>query len=187
LSDASGGRRGGRSCPRIRRPAIPAAPGTYVLILEASRERRLRIGALGKLQLEPGFFAYVGSARGPGGLAARLAHHCRRARSAHWHIDYLRRHTAMREIWFARGTSCDREHAWATALGEANGASIPLSRFGASDCGCATHLFRFSSQPALQAMEHRLAAAAPGTACEVERWMGRARVARRSGRAALPG
>ena len=121
----------------------PKAPGTYVLILEASTRRRLEVGALGTLALAPGYYAYVGSARGPGGLAARLAHHRRRTRSPHWHIDYLRHHTAFRDVWVRQGAA-QLEHRWASALACSPNASIPLARFGATDCKCPAHLFCFS-------------------------------------------
>ncbi|MEJ2175683.1 MAG: GIY-YIG nuclease family protein [bacterium] len=125
--------------------ALPASPGSYVLILEATTALRIRIGALGTLALEPGFYAYVGSAFGPGGLRARLGHHLRRTRRPHWHIDSLRRHVTLREIWLAEGARA--EHAWAGALARLPSAEMPCLGFGASDCRCPTHLFRFAQRP----------------------------------------
>jgi len=125
--------------------ALPVAPGSYVVVLETGKARRIRIGALGRLALEPGFYAYVGSAFGPGGLAARLGHHLRRGRSPHWHIDYLRRHAAVCEIWLAEGARA--EHAWAGALTRVPSAEMPCLGFGATDCRCPTHLFRFAQRP----------------------------------------
>jgi Uri superfamily endonuclease len=140
---------------QISSTPIPESPGTYVLVLEASRRRRIRIGALGTLQVEPGFYAYIGSAFGPGGLAARLAHHRRRSRSPHWHIDYLRRHTAFREAWHA-ADAVDWEHRWARALETGCSATIPLERFGASDCRCRSHLFHFARPPRISEFTERL-------------------------------
>ena len=54
---------------------IPARPGTYALLLSATRRQRITIGRLGALALQPGCYVYTGSARGPGGLRARLRHH----------------------------------------------------------------------------------------------------------------
>jgi Uri superfamily endonuclease len=139
--------------------SIPKEPGTYILILEASARRRAPVGALGNLALEPGFYAYVGSALGPGGLSGRLAHHRRRARSPHWHIDYVRRHTALREIWFSAG-ALRREHRWAAALERGDESTIPLAGFGASDCGCRSHLFRFSHRPQLSTFRGQFGASA---------------------------
>ena len=147
----------GISLRRDSDTSIPQEPGTYILILEASARRRIPVGALGTLALEPGFYAYVGSALGSGGLRGRLAHHRGRTRSPHWHIDYVRRHTALREIWFLAGAS-RREHRWGAVLDRSDGAIIPLAGFGASDCGCRSHLFRFSHRPRLSTFRRQLGA-----------------------------
>ena len=65
-------------------------PGTYALVLRSRKLASLRIGRLGTLKLQPGFYVYIGSAFGTGGLQARIKHHQRIAAHPHWHIDYLR-------------------------------------------------------------------------------------------------
>jgi Uri superfamily endonuclease len=154
--------------------SIPSEPGTYILILEALSKRRVPVGALGTFDLEPGFYAYVGSALGSGGLRGRLAHHHGRSRSPHWHIDYMRRHTALREIWFLVGMS-RREHLWAAVLARSAGAVIPFARFGASDCECRAHLIRFLHRPRLSTFRRRLGTFEPQSAAvssaEVTRWL----------------
>ena len=77
----------------------------------------------------------------------------------HWHIDYLHRAAAPFEIWYSENTH-DSEHAWAGICCGMEGASIPLPRFGASDCQCAAHLFYFKTAPDFSAFEQRLPAAA---------------------------
>lgn len=47
---------------------VPSAPGTNSVVLYSTAARTIRIGRLGKLQLRPGFYSYVGSALGPGGM-----------------------------------------------------------------------------------------------------------------------
>ena len=49
--------------------------GTYVLIVSVAQMKRLEIGRLGTFDIVPGFYAYVGSAFGAGGLRARIGHH----------------------------------------------------------------------------------------------------------------
>ncbi len=64
--------------------------GLYVLLFELVEEYRGPLGRRGLVDLPAGVYAYVGSAWGPGGLAARLRRHlCRGARRLWWHIDYL--------------------------------------------------------------------------------------------------
>lgn len=117
--------------------------GSYVLILALGRPTALSVGRLGAFCFPAGTYAYAGSALGPGGLAARLAHHRRLTTSAHWHIDYLRRWSQLREIWSA-ASNARLECAWARALLDLPGAQAIAPRFGASDCRCATHLVYFA-------------------------------------------
>lgn len=62
--------------------------GAYILLLRSSGVS-LRVGALGIVELPEGVLAYVGSARGPGGLGARVKRHFRKGKVLRWHIDYL--------------------------------------------------------------------------------------------------
>jgi Uri superfamily endonuclease len=125
---------------------MQARPGTYVLVLSSRSNDLIQIGRLGALQLQLGFCVYVGSALGPGGVRARLAHHLKLSRRPHWHIDYLRAHTRIEEIWYRLDTR-RLEHVWAEHIGLAEGASVPLVGFGSTDCGCESHLFFFQQRP----------------------------------------
>lgn len=130
-------------------------PGTYALILVSTKSAPITIGRLGILQLQPGFYAYVGSAHGPGGLRARLAHHLGPSDHPHWHVDYLRPHTILEEVWFCY-SPVSWECRWADCLRRMRGASVPLARFGSSDCRCGSHLFFFKSRPAKAAFARKL-------------------------------
>jgi Uri superfamily endonuclease len=136
-------------------------PGTYVLILHLSGEASISIGRLGTFGLPVGYYLYVGSARGPGGLRARLQRHLRREKPQHWHIDYLLSVSNVVEVW---STVSPRrlECLWAQVLLKMPGASTPALRFGSSDCGCPTHLIHFTSQPSLQVFGRHLRASGLG-------------------------
>src|ERR1035441_8593615 len=121
-------------------------PGTYVLVLSSRSTDLIQIGRLGALQLQSGFYVYVGSALGPGGVRARLAHHLKLSRRPHWHIDHLRAHTRVEEIWYRFDTR-RLEHAWAERIKRAEGVSVPLVGFGSTDCRCESHLFFFQQRP----------------------------------------
>ena len=54
--------------------ALPDVRGTYVLIASVAQMKRVEIGRLGAFDSVPGFYAYVGSAFGAGGLRARIGH-----------------------------------------------------------------------------------------------------------------
>ena len=131
-------------------------PGTYVLILNLRRPIAIHIGRLGCFQFPAGLYVYVGSARGPGGLAARLARHLRSPKPLRWHIDYLRPHAQPVEIWHAAGSQ-RRECDWAQALFRLPGALAPAPRFGASDCRCVSHLICFPVPPDARAFASAVA------------------------------
>ncbi len=131
--------------------------GTYLLILRLDEAiARLPIGRLGALPFPAGYYLYVGSAFGPGGVAARLAHHARRVKPRrHWHIDYLREHSHLVEAWSVACTE-RLEHAWVRALNATPGVQPVAPGFGASDSPCASHLFLSASRPPAQRLTDAL-------------------------------
>jgi Uri superfamily endonuclease len=100
---------------------------------------------LGRLALQPGHYIYIGSAFGPGGVSARVLRHCRKAKSKHWHIDYLRGFVRPILAWYTYDP-VHLEHRWAQALGRVAGMT-PIGGFGCSDCRCPAHLFHTAMPP----------------------------------------
>ncbi len=125
---------------------MEAKAGTYALVFHCDHPVSVMAGRLGGLQLLPGYYVYVGSAFGPGGVKARIEHHLRISERPHWHLDYLRPHLQAQEIWFTYD-KLRREHQWAGELSKRYGARRPFPGFGASDCHCSTHLFVFGYKP----------------------------------------
>ena len=68
-------------------PEPNARPGTCALVLAAAKRRTICVGRLGTFDVRPGFYVYVGSALGPGGLAARIGRHARQEKAFRWHVD----------------------------------------------------------------------------------------------------
>jgi Uri superfamily endonuclease len=130
---------------------LPEAKGTYILIANVAQMRRWEIGSLGKFDLIPGFYAYVGSALGAGGLRARLGHHLAATAEPRWHIDYLLQVAQPVEAWY---TTADRklEHHWAELLEAAPRFRVPIPRFGASDYHRSrrSHLFYSKHRPSFR-------------------------------------
>jgi Uri superfamily endonuclease len=130
---------------------IPACPGLYALWLRLPQTARLLVGQLGEFDFPAGDYIYLGSARGPGGLRARLGRHLRGDGWPHWHIDSLRAVARPQAVWFAvddRVIECD----WVQVLGALSGAVALARGFGARDCRrrCPTHLIYFQrAEPAL--------------------------------------
>lgn len=123
---------------------LPRQKGSYVLLLELACAQTLTVGRLGALGFGAGFYAYTGSARGPGGLAARLGHHLGRARRCHWHIDYLRRKAPVVAVWACWGETATVARFNECRLADRLSNRLPLQKpfkgFGSSDCACLTHL-----------------------------------------------
>lgn len=138
---------------------FPPAAGTYILILRSDIQASVRIGRLGWLTVEPGYYLYVGSALGPGGLRARLDRHLRGTSQPHWHLDYLRRYVQPVAVWL-QAAETRLEHRWASGLMQEQHLSVALARFGASDCRCPSHLFYTTRRPALPVLQDCLGTAA---------------------------
>ena len=134
---------------------MTSQPGTYTLVLACQATGPVPIGRLGTLSLQPGFYVYVGSAFGPGGLAARLQHHQQIPSRPHWHIDYLRAACDLVEVWFTT-EAARREHSWAKAVARMPGVGVPVPGFGSSDCRCAAHLFCFARKPSIEAFRRHV-------------------------------
>ncbi len=128
--------------PSSSRSALPASPGSYVLWLRLKRKRRITVGSLGEFLFQPGYYAYCGSAFGPGGLKARLAHHLRQSENPRWHIDYLKNICHCIDIWFSTRPE-NLEHRFAEKLAAMPGAAVAIEKFGSSDCKCRAHLVYF--------------------------------------------
>lgn len=146
-----------RTVPEIN---VPKTPGTYALILSSLDSFPLQIGKKGKMSVKPGYYVYIGSAFGSGGLAARLGHHIKIAKRPRWHIDYLRAKLKLIAIWLTTDRQ-HREHQWARCLAEYQRVSMPLARFGASDCNCSSHLFYFATQPRLKTFQANMLLTCP--------------------------
>lgn len=120
--------------------------GTYVLVFDLGQPVENRLGSF------LGRYCYVGSARGPGGLHARVARHLRKAKPLQWHIDLLTSSEGFRPI---RGYAASDVAECRVAL-ELSSQFTGHPGFGCSDCRCATHLFHIEDLPHLEAILKKL-------------------------------
>ena len=118
--------------------SIGMVGGTYTLVVTLREDATIEVGALGDQEFPAGWYAYTGSAFGPGGFS-RVERHCELAGGdrevRHWHVDALLCHPATSIEAMVRTPEEDRECAVASVLPDA-----PIAGFGASDCDCRTHL-----------------------------------------------
>ncbi len=125
-----------------------SAPGAYILWLDLDAAVDVPVQRLTNPVLPAGRYAYCGSARGPGGLRARLDRHARPGRRPHWHIDHLLdRSRLLATLVVPDGDEC----ALTAFLEIDRRAFVPAPGFGSSDCRtCESHLigFRQDADPA---------------------------------------
>jgi Uri superfamily endonuclease len=96
-----------------------------------------------------GYYAYVGSAHGPGGLRSRINRHLIKEKKSVWHIDYLREEAVPVEVW-VNVHEKRREKIWVDALIVMKG-SHPVENFGnTDDRKSRTHLCYFDSRPSVR-------------------------------------
>jgi len=119
---------------------LPDTHGTYILCLQLKTRRTIQIGKLGSFYFNTGFYFYIGSAFGPGGLHARCGHHLGISQRPRWHIDYLRQYGHLQQIIYSTEPE-HLEHQWATIISTLDNITLPVTGFGSSDCNCTSHLF----------------------------------------------
>jgi Uri superfamily endonuclease len=137
---------------------LPKEKGTYILVAQVADVKRIEVGALGKFEIMPGFYTYVGSAFGSGGLSARVGHHLESTAKPHWHIDYLLRVSKPVEVWYTTATR-RLEHHWAELLENSKLFRVPIPRFGSSDHHRSrlSHLFYSRRQPSFRWFQKEIA------------------------------
>jgi Uri superfamily endonuclease len=109
--------------------------GAYLLLVTLPDILLVARPGRSAVPLRPGRFLYAGSARGPGGLRARLTRHQRNTKTLYWHIDRLTLSGSVQGAWIF---PCGEECAIVAAL-----AHLPVAcpGFGCTDCRrCASHL-----------------------------------------------
>ena len=130
----------------------PGLKAAYLLLLEAVKPFRRKVGSLGTLSFQAGYYVYVGSALGPGGVEARVKRHRRLAEKEKlklkWHIDYLlsAEPVRLKAVW-AVETGKPLECELSRRVKKISAGFI--QGFGASDCreGCPSHLYFFKENP----------------------------------------
>jgi Uri superfamily endonuclease len=120
--------------------------GIYSLIFFKNPGCTIRVGALGALTFRAGWYIYVGSALGSGGLQ-RLGRHISLARlhdkQPKWHVDYLLTSPRFSLAYAVYAVTADPLEC--ELARELNEDSIP--KFGSSDCSCTSHLLYRQGDP----------------------------------------
>lgn len=119
---------------------VPRTRGSYVLVIGLGEKLNVSPGGR-RVTLDPGFYVYVGSAGGPGGVGARVRRHLLLSRgekkgALRWHIDQVLAspRASILDVCWAKGCwGVGAEHGVVDCLVK-TGRFQPVSRgFGSSD------------------------------------------------------
>ncbi|CUW40817.1 protein of unknown function [Magnetospirillum sp. XM-1] len=118
--------------------------GAYVLLIHLADSLPVNLVGRPEAILAPGHYLYCGSARGPGGIKARVGRHMQKDKSIRWHVDRLTvKGTALGAWVFPGRDECELVAMLA-------GMPVPIPGFGSSDCEtCASHLLAWPTGTAL--------------------------------------
>ena len=150
--------------------------GTYIVTFILAAAATLAVGALGTFAFPAGYYCYIGSAFGPGGVRARTDRH-RRPEIARkkWNIDHMKPPLRAAEVWWthdARKWEC----TWSNVLATMPGFGCPAPGFGSHDCRviraagdgspdgrlCEAHLYHSPELPDVHEFARRLGRLVPG-------------------------
>lgn len=120
--------------------------GVYILFLRVLKDTKVKVGSLGLVSFSAGVYAYVGSAQN--NVEARVMRHFRKHKTLRWHIDYLLSSEEVKPQ-YAIVFPLPRKYECVIAEFLQGTRSQKISRFGASDCRCKSHLFNIKSQSRL--------------------------------------
>lgn len=113
--------------------------GTYCLLINLNKSRRIKIGKLGTYYFPKGNYVYVGS--GMNNIEKRVARHKSKQKKNHWHIDYLLNHARITNtimIPAIKKNECEISKLIST--------KETVRKFGSTDCKCRTHLHYFKTK-----------------------------------------
>ena len=112
--------------------------GAYILAIQLIEHTPIKTQSTEQVVLPPGLYAYAGSARGPGGIRARLRRHFRPQKKPHWHVDQLTTaHCTLEALAVVDGDECQLVDL---LLSDA-GIRTAIDGFGSTDCVvCQSHL-----------------------------------------------
>lgn len=134
----------------VSKAKIEEGKGSYVLLIRVASA--IDIDLRGHVHsLAEGFYAYCGSARGPGGLSARIGRHRRRDKPVHWHVDQV----TTKATVLRAGVSFDRNECdLVRLLLSQSGVSVPVPGFGSSDCRiCESHFLMLADEDAFGSLQ----------------------------------
>ncbi len=130
--------------------------GTYLIQLHSQKKQTIASGKFAGVAIEQGYYLYIGSALGPGGIKSRVGRHLKKDKPLKWHIDHLRQITRVSLICLTYQPQ-RLEDDWVGKLAENRNLSTPIKGFGATDTRHHSHLFYSAQRMTRDAITENLA------------------------------
>ena len=112
-------------------------PGAYAIAIEFAGKVAVTLSGRSPIVLPAGRYLYCGSAKGPGGLKARLSRHIRRGKPV------TEQGLVVGNWIFLGGDECELVQMCSYL-------PMPIAGFGTSDCTtCSSHLLQWPNRTAL--------------------------------------
>jgi len=112
---------------------IPRDKGLYILLGYVTKDVSINVGRLGTILFRRGFYLYIGSAKGAGGLYTRLKRHLLRSKKTRWHIDYLTVNPHFKPLFIFYTTNLDLSEDIIVSTLVNHGFKIAVKGFGSTD------------------------------------------------------
>lgn len=124
---------------------LPKEKGVYALLIKIEHDMEITVGSLGLVKLAEGYYVYIGSALGPGGLKARISRHLNKSKKLKWHIDYLLSSNSARVIGVVCASTNEKYECRIVKELLKYGAYAPIRKLGAMDCKekCPAHFLKY--------------------------------------------
>jgi len=122
----------------------------YILIISIDDDSIVKVGSLGKIRFQRGYYIYIGS--GGRSLFKRVSRHFKKYKVERWHIDYLT--NIYRPIEAYRLLNCRDEYEASEYLLKEGLKYIP--RFGSTDKRSKSHLFYIKDIDELDSVKNKL-------------------------------
>lgn len=113
------------------------------MFLEVVEDIRIKVGSIGLISFPAGVYIYVGSAQND--VEARIRRHFKKKKILRWHIDYLASSCKVK-VLYAIAYLLPKKYECSLARFLQDIGLLSVSRFGASDCKCRSHLFNMREQ-----------------------------------------
>ncbi len=111
--------------------------GIYLLLMNLSKDRKIKIGKRREELFKKGIYLYVG--RSMRDVEKRIERHFKKRKKKHWHIDYFVEYGEIKKVIILPSENKKLECQIAEFL---ENLFIPIKNFGCSDCKCVSHLFK---------------------------------------------